>query len=69
MFALVGDETVVNELNVGTELRDFFVWEQIVIEGRLQALLNKSQEYTIRHVAMTRWNRVIGVRKYTLIMF
>ena len=68
MLTLVIRETVRDQLDITTKLGNFFVREDVVIVGRLQALLHESEQDAIGHVTMSRWHRVIGLLKYRAVL-
>ena len=61
-------ETVGDQLNIDDELSDFFVRKNVVVIGRLQALLYQTQKYAVGHVSVTCGYSVIGIRKYATIL-
>ena len=68
MPAFIYLEAVRNQLNIGRKLVRLLVGMDIVVEGRLQALLNESEEDPVRHVSVPRWHRVICVRKNVTVL-
>ena len=61
MLALVSYKTVREQLDVGPELHKLFVREDIIVVGRLQALLDEPQEHAIRHVPVACRNGMVGI--------